>query len=95
MVVTSTSLGVKLGKNLIFFEKNGKISKNYRNGSRKPVNFCISQMTKRTSPLDSSHKIYLPKKFSSHSEIVGFFHDFRGNGFIGTRFFMRISGVRK
>ena len=48
--------GVKPMKNLIFL-KNGKNSKNCRNGSGKPENFSRSRMTKRTSSLDSSHEI--------------------------------------
>ena len=38
------------------------------------------------------------RKFSSNSEIVGFFHDFQGNGRLVTpsdEIFMRISRVRK
>ena len=47
---------IKPGKNLIFL-KNGKNSKNCRNGSGKPENFSRSRMTKWTSPLDSSREI--------------------------------------
>ena len=55
-------------------------------------------MMKRSSPLDSSREIKLPRKFSSNSETVGFFHDFWGNRRLvtpGDEIFMRISGVRK
>ena len=49
-------LGVKLKKNL-FFLKNGKNSKNCRNGSRKLENLSRSRMMKWSLLLDSSHKI--------------------------------------
>ena len=51
-----TSGCVKPVKILIFL-KNGKNSKNCRNGSGKPINFSRSWMTKWASPLDSSRKI--------------------------------------
>ena len=34
-------------------------------------NFSRSRMTKRTSPLESSREIYLPRRILSNSEIVG------------------------
>ena len=47
------------------FLKNGKILI-----SVKIQNFSRSWMTKRTSPLESSHKIYLPRRILSNSETV-------------------------
>ena len=60
--------------------------------------FSRSRMTKRTSLLDSSREIKLPKKNLSNSETIGFFHDFRSNGRLVTHMdeiFMRILGFRK
>ena len=34
-------------------------------------NFSRSRMTKPTSPLESSHEIYLPRRILSNSETVG------------------------
>ena len=55
-------------------------------------------MMKRIPPLDLSREIWLPRKFSSNSDTVEFFHDFQGNGRLVTlsdEIFIRISGVRK
>ena len=38
--------------------------------SVKIQNFSISRMTKRTSPMESSREIYLPRRISSNSETV-------------------------
>ena len=88
---------VKPGKNFIFM-KNGKNIKIAEMVQESLEIFSRSQMTKQTSSLDLSRKIYLSRKFSSNSEIVGFFHNFRGNGRLVTlrdEIFMRISRVRK
>ena len=42
--------------------------------SEKIRNFSRSRMTKRTSPLESSREIWLPRRISSNSEIVGISH---------------------
>ena len=57
-------LGYETPKNSNFLKK-GKIVI-----SVKIQNFCKSRMTKRTSPLESSHKIYLTRRISSNYEIV-------------------------
>ena len=41
-----------------------------RNFGKKIRNFSRSRMTKRTSPLESSHEIQLTRQFSSNSETV-------------------------
>ena len=48
------------------FLKNGKIVI-----SVKIQNFSRSRMMKRISLLESSHEIYLPRRFSSNSKTVG------------------------
>ena len=49
--------------------KNSKLPLMYK---LKKWKFSRSQMTKRTSPLDSSHEIYLHRRISLNSETVGF-----------------------
>ena len=51
------------------FRKNGKTVI-----SVKTENFSRSQMMKRTSPLESSHEIELPRQISSNSETVEISH---------------------
>ena len=70
---------------------------NCHNGLGKPVKLFRSQMTKRTSLLDSSCKIVTQEIFVEFRD-NRIFHDFRGNVFIVTprdAIFRRISGVRK
>ena len=61
----------KTRENLNFSKKwqNGKLSLMYK---LQNWNFSRSRMMKRTSPLDSSREIYLPRRISLNYEIIGF-----------------------
>ena len=57
--------GCETPRNLDFLRKDKMVI------SIKIRNLSISQMMKRTSPLESSREIYLPRRISSNSETVG------------------------